>query len=289
MRSPADATRFTATGPHAYSNTSPPTSSSHPQSAGRPNPPETSEAARAKVLRLKQAAAQARLSQVSSVDRVVVAGRVWADRAHRFVALSLIGATAVCGIYATVALGDMVLYNRRKRGEFFAAQKALYGTHVAEARAAVAAGTANEQQAQLAAHEDTLTKALPVEEGKGVLARGRAWLFGGLKTEDEGAEPLVSGVETGGVLDAVKEARLADSATAARETPPADALAVREGVREGVRGVREGVREGGPLDRLGTPSSPSPASSSTAGGILSWIPGRSSSPPSAPSPSSSER
>ncbi len=107
-RSAADATRFTATSPHAYSKppstTFTPTSPSSrlPRSSAPPShtPPNRSsipaggeETPREKVARLRQAARAAREAKVSQFDRVVARGRVWADRAHRVTALSLIAAT----------------------------------------------------------------------------------------------------------------------------------------------------------------------------------------------------
>jgi len=58
-----------------------------------PGPP--GETPQQKVRRLREAAARARDAKVSGFDRVLVRGRVWADRAHRFTALSLIGITGL--------------------------------------------------------------------------------------------------------------------------------------------------------------------------------------------------
>lgn len=81
-RSVADATRFTATGPHAFTRTSP-----------APAPAAPTETPQQRVARLRGAANQAKLAQVSTFDRIVDRGRIWADRAHRAVAIGLIGAT----------------------------------------------------------------------------------------------------------------------------------------------------------------------------------------------------
>jgi len=45
--------------------------------------------------RLREAARRAKLDQISTVDKIIVRGRVWADKAHRVVAKSLIGATSL--------------------------------------------------------------------------------------------------------------------------------------------------------------------------------------------------
>lgn len=57
----------------------------------KPGPP--GETPQEKIKRLRAAADRARDAQVSSFDKLIVRGRVWADRVHRFTALSLIGAT----------------------------------------------------------------------------------------------------------------------------------------------------------------------------------------------------
>lgn len=87
-RSASDATRFTATGPYATAKPSAKPSLSIP--IGNVPSGETSQQ---KIARLRAAAAQARAGKESSFDKVVRVGRVWADRAHRFTTLSLIGLT----------------------------------------------------------------------------------------------------------------------------------------------------------------------------------------------------
>jgi Cytochrome oxidase c assembly len=48
-----------------------------------------------KVRRLRAAADAAKLGQISTFDKIVIRGRVWADRAHRFTTLTLISATCM--------------------------------------------------------------------------------------------------------------------------------------------------------------------------------------------------
>ena len=88
-RSAVDATRFTATMPHAHSKT--PHISASPRTMPSPNRPK--ETPQEKVARLKAAARRAKAGNISTFDRIVVRGRVWADRAHRIVTLSLVGLT----------------------------------------------------------------------------------------------------------------------------------------------------------------------------------------------------
>ena len=116
-RSAADATRFTPTSPHAYSkpssvrsavsNTFSPSSQPRPHSlptsakapSGKPGSsagfPSTSETAAQKVARLRAAHDAQKSAQVSTWDKIVVRGRVIADRAHRIVVYGLLGLTGM--------------------------------------------------------------------------------------------------------------------------------------------------------------------------------------------------
>lgn len=120
-RSAKDATRFTATSPHAYSkptvprsaasNTSfpssplprdPSISHSIPGRNGAPRPgtitPGGGETPKEKVARLRAAHEAAKRAQISRWDRVVVRGRVWADAAHKYVTMGLIGFTGTSSL-----------------------------------------------------------------------------------------------------------------------------------------------------------------------------------------------
>jgi hypothetical protein len=97
-RSASDATRFTSTTPHVSAK--PPPSAANlgkpsitPRSLLQRSPAVPGETTQQRVARLREAATKARDAKVSNFDRVLLRGRVWADRAHRFTALSLIGLT----------------------------------------------------------------------------------------------------------------------------------------------------------------------------------------------------
>jgi Cytochrome oxidase c assembly len=93
-KSAIDATRFTSTTPHASAKpptTSPSLNSSSSTLKRAPGP--LGETPQQKVRRLREAAARARDAKISTFDKFVIRGRVWADRAHRFTALTLIGLT----------------------------------------------------------------------------------------------------------------------------------------------------------------------------------------------------
>ena len=114
-RSAIDATRFTATSPHAYSKTflrsAPSSAPSYATPTPRTNTPPNrfnqSNAAREptpgsnnipppetpieKVARLRAARLAEKQAQITKWDKIVLRGRVWADRAHKVTAYSLIG------------------------------------------------------------------------------------------------------------------------------------------------------------------------------------------------------
>ncbi|OBT76273.1 hypothetical protein VF21_03334 [Pseudogymnoascus sp. 05NY08] len=253
-RSPTDATRFTSTTPHATkpfyptsSNPGPSTLPAHEAGAAAAPAGETPQQ---KVRRLREAANRAREGRLTGFDRAVMRGRVWADRAHRVTTLGLIGITCIAGAVTVYALGDMMIYNRRRRREYFAEQKAITESATQDAAVALRSGTATAEQLKLLeqqrgqaavaaemrqkAAEMREARANAVEavpekvEGKGVLASATGWLFKGLKTEDRPEVGYENVVDERGVQGGVTRAVEARRAEEKREA------------------------NGGPLDRLGT-------------------------------------
>ncbi len=102
-RSVTDATRFTSTTPHATAN-QPFTSNLGQGSKVVPprSPGPAGETPQQRVKRLREAAARARNAKLSTFDKIVDHGRVWADRAHRFTTLSLIAATGMFRLGAVI-------------------------------------------------------------------------------------------------------------------------------------------------------------------------------------------
>ena len=119
-RSAADATRFTATSPRAYSKptsinrASPSTYSASGTQRPKPNarlnpnarnPPPPIDPKRGnappaetpaeKVSRLREARLRERAAQVTGWDRLVIRGRRWADTAHKVTVLGLVGFSSV--------------------------------------------------------------------------------------------------------------------------------------------------------------------------------------------------
>ncbi|KAI9881278.1 MAG: hypothetical protein M1830_005564 [Pleopsidium flavum] len=258
-RSAADATRFTATSPHAYSK--PPTATFSPSSPSRVprssgTPPNTpfnrssiplgDETPHEKVARLRHAARMAKEAQVSQFDKIVIRGRVWADRAHRVTALGLIGATGIAGAVAIFALGDMIIYNRRKRRDYFAEQSALHKTRLAEAKVAAARGAADEDQMLLINRERAADEAERARSAKnGVFKRTKEWLFSGLKNEEGGIG--------GAALDVLGEEGLRKMGAEAEGTVSTEAAAMHPLAREVTTNVTEG-NDGRP--QLGRPAGP---------------------------------
>ncbi|KAK4993624.1 hypothetical protein LTR50_000234 [Elasticomyces elasticus] len=185
-RTANDATRFTATGPHAHTKSTPlssNTSSSNLNLPGRPSPP--GETPQQKIARLRAAAAAAKTGKVSTFDRVVGIGRLVADKAHRLTAIGLIAATGLCGAVAVFSLGDMMLHNRRRRKEWMIEQETKYEKNLAAAREAAAAGIADDDQTLLLNRERARDEALAAQKAKkGIFTRAKESLFSGLSSEE---------------------------------------------------------------------------------------------------------
>ncbi|KAI9719784.1 MAG: hypothetical protein M1812_003272 [Candelaria pacifica] len=254
-RSAIDATRFTATGPHAHSKSSVSSTTTAPPSSAPPR-----ETPREKVNRLRNAARQARLDKESKFDRVVAIGRVWADRAHRFTALTLIAATGVATVVAIYGLGGMMIYNRRQRRDFFKEQGVLHAKALIAARQAASQGTADEDQILLLNRERAAQEAEEARLAKkGMWRRTKDWLYSGLKTEEEGS------TTSGGTLAAVGDEVWKENATESNDGTGAK-LGILKALKEKRReGIEPGTVEestpapppkGGPLDRLANGESP---------------------------------
>ena len=107
-RTAIDATRFTATGPYAYSKSSTSTNASSRWPGSKVRSSQTSQSAtggeqqetpKQKVERLRAQARAARFAKSSPFDRLLQKGRLWADRAHRVAVFSLIAASGMFNLY----------------------------------------------------------------------------------------------------------------------------------------------------------------------------------------------
>ncbi|KAF2993388.1 hypothetical protein E8E13_000657 [Curvularia kusanoi] len=174
-----DATRFTATG--VWAHTRPGGRATTLQFA---DPAPKNETPQQKVKRLREAANRAKMAQVTKWDYAYLYGRMAADAAHRFTVYGLIFATGCVGVLAVFSIGDMIVYNRRKRAIYFAEQEREQAKILEAARAAVAAGTASAAQTALvvgiAEEEEAMEKKKAERQAPSKLLW---WLHGDWKEE----------------------------------------------------------------------------------------------------------
>ncbi|KAK0671926.1 cytochrome oxidase c assembly-domain-containing protein [Cercophora samala] len=153
-RSVSDATRFTATTPHADSKSArfskPPIATSLPPSGGSPGGnPVRIETPDEKVARLRAAHQRAKLANVSKLEQYLAVGRRLADKGHRLSVMALIGFSGL-GIVATAyTFYDMMVLNRKRKAEWIETQKQIEADELAQARLAYMTGKADEDQIAL--------------------------------------------------------------------------------------------------------------------------------------------
>lgn len=157
----------------------------------------------------------------------------------------------------------MMIYNRRKRREYFAEQKALREAQLHDAQVAFSSGTASEPQILLLKEESaaqgqkTNENAIPntTEKKKdGIVSSAWGWLTSDLKKEEEGEDAGSSerrlGYESTSEEDDVLGARDSDIVRAIEEKKSA----IQGKAKEAFERERTLQRSGGPLDRIGTES-----------------------------------
>ncbi|KAL5114425.1 hypothetical protein ACEQ8H_007680 [Pleosporales sp. CAS-2024a] len=212
-KSPKESTRFTATGVWAHTRPG-----GHATTLQFADPAPKNETPQQKVKRLREAANRAKMAQVTKWDYMYLYGRMTADAVHRFTVYGLIFATGCIGVLAVFSIGDMIVYNRRKRAIYFAEQEKAQARVLEAARAAVAQGTASAAQAALvtgiAEEEEAYEKKKAERKAPSKLLW---WLHGDWKEDKAIAEQRKLAVEelkkhemTGGsgtgIVEAVKEA-----------------------------------------------------------------------------------
>ena len=285
-RSPADATRFTATGPYISTKPSSNASSNSTSFSSNPNttPPygaaaspaatqlqfgasaPSGESPQRKIARLRAAAALAKRGKETQFDRAVRIGRIWADRAHRVTAFSLVGLTVISGVVATAGITDMLLHNRRRRNEWLAEKKAQTARDLVIAKQAVVVGAATEDQMLLINQERAAEEAAFAKKNRpGIFKKTTSWLYGGLSEEEK----------KGGRLGAITTASSPDSNLLGQEgevVPLAAAESMDKSRRQHAE-VEETFRTaGGPLDKRALLAVE--AASDTAKSWTSWLTGR---------------
>lgn len=164
------------------------------------------ETAQQKIARLRAAAALAKRGQESGFDKTVRIGRVWADRAHRVTAISLIGLTVVAGVVASAGITDMLMHNRRRRNEWLAEQQRKTAVSLQEAKQAAGLGQATEDQMLLINRERAAAAAAEEKKNRpGMFKRASNYLFGGLDKEEQKGGRLGAGGVTASATAAVQD------------------------------------------------------------------------------------
>jgi hypothetical protein len=168
----------------------------------------------------------------------------------------------------------MMIFNRRKRAEFFAQQKFKYDMALEQAREAQALGTASEAQLEFLnkerAHQENLKQWEEERKKKGIWARSKAWLFEGMKKEEEGEDVGTSERRLG--YESLSEE---DDTWGERESDVVRALedkkfGLQEKARKAFEAEKERERNGGPLDRIGTDKERSASEQEDAHKSSSW-------------------
>jgi hypothetical protein len=154
----------------------------------------------------------------------------------------------------------MMIYNRRKRAQFYEEQKGLYAAAVHNARLAIEQGTASEEDVEFIRREEeetSRTEKIKADKAakavrKGIFAISRDWLFSGLKNEEEGDDVGSSerriGYESLSEEDDVMGERESDIIRAIEDKKQR----VERKVKQAFTDEKERQRSGGILDRLGT-------------------------------------
>jgi hypothetical protein len=157
---------------------------------------------------------------------------------------------AIAGVVVAISLGDMVVYNRRKRNEWYLVQQELHKRDLIAARFAMAQGTANEDQILLI-NQERLREEAEAEkvQKKGMFAQAKESLFGTEKKEEQRGGTLgVAGItgrehkEGLGVVKAVQDKVAEVKEKAKLDMRPTDQNIIQAHTPKTIAG--------GPLDQL---------------------------------------
>jgi len=180
-------------------------------------------------------------------------------------------------IVAVFALGDMVVYNRRKKKEWLNDQREMHAKKLVLAYQAATAGTATEDQMLLINQERAHREAEHARRNKpGIFKRAKGYVYSGLSMEEPKGGKL--GAASGGA-----SAGLGANAAEERAAPALNVASQGSGQGRGVLEAVEDARRqggkarprirGGMLDQLG--DNIATAASQNSKSWTSWISGRS--------------
>ncbi|KAI0446389.1 hypothetical protein F4803DRAFT_504639 [Xylaria telfairii] len=293
-RTVADATRFTSNRPHANTksgSSSPnasPAAAATQQTAALPRRTIPQETMDERVRRLRAAHLAAKQHHVSRMDQVIGSSRRLFDAAHKFTVMGLIGFSGIALLVTVYATADMMVYNRKRRNEFFALQKQLKEDSLEAARLAYMTGTATEEQIALVedatarakeanmalpsilsapqtaappggreAPATTTTAAAAEHDEKTGRGGGgvTGWFFGGLKKEDTADDRWGSTTST----------------TTTTPQDPAAGDALRDKAKAAFDAERDNQPRGGPLDQVGLDAAAAAAAAEGGGKKKGWL------------------
>lgn len=172
----------------------------------------------------------------------------------------------------------MIVYNRRKKAEYFAEQKAMQRSALHEAQSVPSPALLTEQQRIMIDDEEKYQSQLQAKRAeKGYFTRGKEWLLSGLKREDDitnGEEDAVRRITNDrGDRRAVGDV-IRDEENQIKENIQHAGQAVQEqkenlttSAKKAFEKERALEKGGGPLDRIGAESTPS----NSGGGWTSFI------------------
>ncbi|KAK8022937.1 hypothetical protein PG991_006818 [Apiospora marii] len=252
------------------------------QKPGMPPPPSGGnrpESLDEKVRRLRAAHLAAKNHDVSRLDKVIGGTRRYMDAAHRFTVMGLIGFSGLALVVTVYATVDMMMYNRKRRNEFFAMQQTLQSDSLDAARLAYMTGKASDEQITMveeaterakqagvplpallnpahrresaAAPASTATAdktVWPGESMQGASLSGAGEASEGEKKKGGFGSWLFSGLKKEDDSDSLNFKK-EEAAASGRVMRALDEQ--KENVKAALDSERENQRKGGPLDQLG--------------------------------------
>lgn len=177
------------------------------------------------------------MAQVTKWDVMYFYGRVGADFIHKATVYGLVFATGCISVLAVFSIGDMVVYNRRKRAIYFENQELEQAKILQSAREAYAAGSASPAQSALVEGIREEEEAMEKKKAERKVGSRLLWWFHGDWKEEkvlseqrklamDGVKNEQSGLGiTQAVKDAVQETRTNSSPSEPTAGGPLDQLA----------------------------------------------------------------
>lgn len=164
--------------------------------------------------------------------------------------------TVVAGGVTVYAIGDMIIFNRKKRAEFYAEQKFKYAMALESAQRAAAVGSATEAQLGFLEREKEREQTVKIaEEAKkksGPWNKSKEWLFSGLKKEEEGNDVGTSERRLGYEALSEEDDNLGERESDILRAIQEKKMTIQDKAKSVFEAEKERQKKGGPLDRIGT-------------------------------------